>query len=50
MEQRTIDEIFDELDPKQKASFIDARIAWATYGTLCAEITLRLCYTPEENV
>ena len=46
MEQRTIDELFDELDPKQKASFIDERIAWAT----CAEITLRLCYTPEENV
>ena len=50
MEQRTIDELFDELDPKQKASFIDERIAWATCGTLCAEITLRLCYTPEENV
>lgn len=50
MELKTIDELFEELNPKQKASFIDARIAWATCGTICEEIKLRLCYAPEENV
>ena len=50
MEQKTIYELFEELDPKQKASFIDARLDWATCGALCGEVTLRLCHTPEENI
>lgn len=49
MEQKTIYELFDELDPKQKATFIDARLDWATCGALCGEIMLRRCYKPEEN-
>ena len=40
---KTIYELFDELDPMQKASFIDARLDWATCGALCGEITQRLC-------
>ena len=41
--QKTIYVLFDELDPKQKALFIDARLDWATNGALCGEITQRLC-------
>ena len=41
--QKTIYELFDELDPKQKAFFIDARLDWATNGSLCGEIRIRLC-------
>jgi len=45
--EKTIYELFEELDPKQKASFIDARLDWATNGALCGEITLRLCQSDE---
>lgn len=48
--EKTIYELFDELDPKQKASFIDARLDWATNGALCGEITMRLCHPTEDNV
>ena len=48
--EKTIYELFDELDPKQKASFIDARLAWCSGGALCGEITLRLCHPTEDNV
>ena len=41
--EKTIYELFDELDPKQKALFIDARLDWATNGALCGEVRLRLC-------
>lgn len=47
--QKTIYELFDELDPKHKASFIDARLDWATCGALCGEITLRLCSPMSDN-
>ncbi len=47
--EKTIYELFDELDPKQKASFIDARLAWASNGALCGEITLRLCRPMSDN-
>lgn len=47
--QMTIYELFDELDPKQKATFIDARLDWATNGALCGEITLRLCSPMSDN-
>ena len=40
---KTIYELFDELDPKQKALFIDARIAWASGGALCCEVHKRIC-------
>ena len=48
--EKTIYELFDELDPKQKALFIDVRLDWASNGALCAEITTRLCYPSEDNV
>ena len=41
--QKTIYELFDELDPKQKALFIDARIAWSSGSAICGEIRIRLC-------
>lgn len=47
--QKTINELFDELDPKQKASFMDARLEWATNGALCGEMTIRLCHPSEEK-
>ena len=48
--QKTVDELFDELDPKQKASFIDARLDWASCGALCGEMTTRLCHPTEDIV
>ena len=41
--QKTVYELFDELDPKQKAQFIDARLDWATNGAICGEVRIRLC-------
>ena len=41
--EKTIYELFEELDPKQKASFIDARLAWASGGALCSEVRMRIC-------
>ncbi len=41
--EKTIYELFEELDPKQKAMFIDARLAWATGGALCGEVRMRIC-------
>ena len=46
---KTIYELFDELDPYEKATFIDARLAWASNGGLCGEVTLRLCHPTEDN-
>ena len=43
MEQKTIYELFDELDPKHKATFIDARLAWASVGAVCGEVHKRIC-------
>lgn len=43
MEQKTVYELFEELDPKQKALFIDARLAWASGGALCGEVRMRIC-------
>lgn len=48
--EKTIYELFDELNPEQKASFIDARLDWASNGALCGEITLRLCHPTEDSV
>ena len=48
--QKTIYELFEELDPKQKESFIDARLDWATCGALCGEMTLRLCHPTKDNL
>ena len=47
--EKTVYELFDELDPKQKASFIDARLEWASSGALCGEVRLRLC-EPNEDI
>ena len=41
--EKTIYELFEELDPKQKALFIDARLAWASGGALCGEVRMRIC-------
>ena len=41
--QKTIYELFDELDPKQKALFIDARIAWSSGSAICGEVRKRIC-------
>ena len=41
MEQKTIYELFEELTPKEKQFFIEARLAWAGGGALMGEITLR---------
>ena len=49
MEQKTVYELFDELDPKQKASFIDARLDWASCGALCGEMNTRLCSPMSDN-
>jgi hypothetical protein len=48
--EKTVYELFDELDPKQKASFIDARLDWASCSALCGEVTLRLCNPTEDNL
>ena len=47
--QKTINELFNELNPYQKASFMDERLEWATNGRLCREITIRMCYPSGEN-
>lgn len=47
--QKTINELFDELNPYQKASFMDERLEWATNGALCGEITIRMCNPSEEK-
>ena len=39
----TIEELFETLDPKQKAAFLDTRLEWATSGALCEEVRERLC-------
>ena len=36
-------EAFEKLTPHDKALFIDARLAWATGGALCAEVHTRIC-------
>ena len=48
MENSTIYELFELLNPCEKATFIDARLEWATNGALCGEITLRLCHPTGE--
>ena len=49
--EKTIYELFDELNPYEKATFIDARLDWASNGGLTGEITLRLCNPQnDENV
>ena len=39
----TIESLFETLDPKQKAAFMDARLEWASSGALCEEVRERLC-------
>ena len=36
-------EAFDSLTPKDKAMFIDTRLAWASGGALCGEVRIRIC-------
>ena len=43
MEQKTIYELFDELNPYEKGTFIDARLGWATNGAISGEVRERLC-------
>ena len=46
---KTIYELFDELNPQEKGSFIDARLDWASCGAICGEVTLRLCNPMSDN-
>ena len=41
--EKTIYELFDELNPHDKALFIDARIAWASGCAICGEVHKRIC-------
>ena len=36
-------EAFECLTPKDKALFIDARLAWASGGAICGEVHTRIC-------
>ena len=47
MEQKTIYDLFEEMNAYEKARFIDARLAWATGGGLCGEVHQRICGTIE---
>ena len=49
MEQKNIYELFELLNPYEKARFIDARLEWASGGALCGEVHQRICYTPKTN-
>ena len=50
MENSTIYELFEQLNPCEKATFIDARLEWATNGAICGEVTLRLCSPMSDNL
>ncbi len=43
MNNSDIYDAFDSLTPKDKALFIDARLAWASGGALCGEVRMRIC-------
>ena len=43
MEQKTVYELFEELNPNEKAFFIDARLGWSSNGALSGELRKRLC-------
>lgn len=36
-------ELFEALNPYEKARFIDARLEWASGGALCGEVHQRIC-------
>ncbi len=36
-------EAFEQLNPYDKALFIDARLAWTSGGALCGEVRKRIC-------
>ena len=48
--QQTIYELFEALNPYEKATFIDARLAWASGGALCGEIRLRICSPMSDDI
>lgn len=45
----TMEKSFDFLSPYEKAKFIDDRLAWASNGALCREITIRMCNPLNDN-
>ncbi len=45
----TLEKSFDLLNPYEKAQFMDDRLAWASNGALCREITTRLCNPQNDN-
>ena len=47
--EQTIYELFEALNPYQKALFIDARLSWASNGGLCGELQKRICTPVSEN-
>ena len=44
-----LESLFETLDPKQKAAFLDTRLEWATSGALCQELRDRLDPTPPNS-
>jgi len=44
-----MEKYFESLNPYEKARFIDDRLAWASNGALCSEVTLRLCSPMSDN-
>ena len=45
----TLEKSFEFLNPYEKAKFIDARLAWASGGALCNELTNRVCQPTKDN-
>jgi hypothetical protein len=43
MENFNLWDAFEQLNPYEKATFIDARLAWASNAALCDETRKRLC-------
>lgn len=43
MSYAEIVEAFDQLNPYDKALFIDARLAWASGSAICGEVYKRIC-------
>ena len=40
----TMEKSFEYLNPYEKATFIDARLAWATNGAVSGEVHKRMCH------
>ena len=43
MDYAEICEAFEQLNPYDKALFMDARLAWASGSAICGEVRKRIC-------